>query len=276
MLNVQKSPTCKIGLGFDKSKTSTSGTKLISFARLTNDLVRDESTLKADGSTIPGSVDSSTSQKEAKHVFSPPMSSQLDFVIFRKKLTHNSIENSKRRTLKPSLKNGFRYVKTESRSKTPPPRRNNSSQPRHNTSQPRRNSSEGITHNFLAPRTAQSNGIVEERMYMILFGADNRPPMLDKDLYDSWKSRMELYMQNRKHERMILESIENGPLVWPTVEENGVTRTKKYAELSVVDKIQADYDMKKPISFFKVYQLISIHLLIIIELPKIYGKEFNY
>nr|GEZ66343.1 hypothetical protein [Tanacetum cinerariifolium] len=33
--------------------------------------------------------------------------------------------------------------------------------------------------------------------YMILSGADNRPPMLDKDLYDSWKSRMELYMQNR-------------------------------------------------------------------------------
>ncbi|GJW47714.1 integrase, catalytic region, zinc finger, CCHC-type containing protein [Tanacetum coccineum] len=55
---------------------------------------------------------------------------------------------------------------------------------------------------------------------MILSGADNRPPMLDKDLYDSWKSRMELYMQNREHRRMILESIENGPLIWPTIEEN--------------------------------------------------------
>ncbi|GJR02877.1 hypothetical protein Tco_0525861 [Tanacetum coccineum] len=46
--------------------------------------------------------------------------------------------------------------------------------------------------------------------YMILSGADNRPPMLNKDLYDSWKSRMELYMQNREHRRMILESVENG------------------------------------------------------------------
>ncbi|GKC27782.1 hypothetical protein Tco_1035076 [Tanacetum coccineum] len=45
--------------------------------------------------------------------------------------------------------------------------------------------------------------------YMILSGTDNRPPMLDKDLYDSWKSRMELYMQNREHGRMILESVEN-------------------------------------------------------------------
>ncbi|GJR73953.1 hypothetical protein Tco_0086318 [Tanacetum coccineum] len=62
---------------------------------------------------------------------------------------------------------------------------------------------------------------------MILSGADNHPPMLDKDLYDSWKSQMELYMQNREHGRMILESVENGSLIWPTVEENGVTRTKK-------------------------------------------------
>ncbi|GJT68605.1 hypothetical protein Tco_1020085 [Tanacetum coccineum] len=49
--------------------------------------------------------------------------------------------------------------------------------------------------------------------YMILSGADNRPPMLDKELYDPWK-------------------------------ENGVTRTKKYAELSAAEKIQADCVMK--------------------------------
>nr|GEV26146.1 retrovirus-related Pol polyprotein from transposon TNT 1-94 [Tanacetum cinerariifolium] len=86
----------------------------------------------------------------------------------------------------------------------------------------------------------QKNTLAE---YMILFGADNRPPMLDKDLHDSWKSRMELYIQNREHERMILKSVEHGPLIWP-VEENGVIRTKKYAELSAAEKIQADCDMK--------------------------------
>ncbi|GJT55016.1 retrovirus-related pol polyprotein from transposon TNT 1-94 [Tanacetum coccineum] len=43
---------------------------------------------------------------------------------------------------------------------------------------------------------------------------------------------------------MILESVEHGPLIWPTIEENGVTRTKKYAELSAAKKIQADCDMK--------------------------------
>nr|GEY47285.1 hypothetical protein [Tanacetum cinerariifolium] len=48
----------------------------------------------------------------------------------------------------------------------------------------------------------------------ILSGADNRPPMLEKDMYDSWKSKMELYMLNRQHGRMILESVENGLLFW--------------------------------------------------------------
>ncbi|GJU37494.1 hypothetical protein Tco_1185848 [Tanacetum coccineum] len=87
----------------------------------------------------------------------------------------------------------------------------------------------------------QRNTLVE---YMILSGADNRPPMLNKDLYDSWKSRMELYLQNRESGRMILESVEHGPLIWPTIEENGVIRTKKYDEPSTTEKIQAYYDMK--------------------------------
>nr|GEW70838.1 hypothetical protein [Tanacetum cinerariifolium] len=78
----------------------------------------------------------------------------------------------------------------------------------------------------------------------ILSGADNRPPMLEKDMYDSWKSRMELYMLNRQHDRMILESVEQGPLLWPTVEEDGATRLKKYFELSAAEAIQADCDVK--------------------------------
>nr|GEV09387.1 hypothetical protein [Tanacetum cinerariifolium] len=77
----------------------------------------------------------------------------------------------------------------------------------------------------------------------ILSGADNRPPMLEKDMYDSWKSIMELYMMNRQHGRMILESVENGPLIWPSIEKNGVTRPNKYSELSATKAFQADYDV---------------------------------
>nr|GEY20870.1 hypothetical protein [Tanacetum cinerariifolium] len=43
---------------------------------------------------------------------------------------------------------------------------------------------------------------------------------------------------------MILEYVENGPLLWPTVEENGVTRFKKYSELSTTEAIQADFFQK--------------------------------
>nr|GEX10699.1 hypothetical protein [Tanacetum cinerariifolium] len=43
---------------------------------------------------------------------------------------------------------------------------------------------------------------------------------------------------------MILKSVKNGPLIWPPVEENGETRTKKYAKLSAAEKIQVDCDMK--------------------------------
>ncbi|GJY63079.1 hypothetical protein Tco_0464539 [Tanacetum coccineum] len=69
--------------------------------------------------------------------------------------------------------------------------------------------------------------------FMILSGGDNRPPMLEKHMYDSWKSRMELYIQNKEHGRMILESVEHGPLIWPTIEENGVTRTKIHQTSSI-------------------------------------------
>nr|GEZ77510.1 hypothetical protein [Tanacetum cinerariifolium] len=77
----------------------------------------------------------------------------------------------------------------------------------------------------------------------ILSGADNRPPILEKDMYDSWRSRMELYMLNRQHDRMILELVEHGPLLWPTVEKDGVTRLKEYSELSAAEAIQADCDV---------------------------------
>nr|GEW34876.1 retrovirus-related Pol polyprotein from transposon TNT 1-94 [Tanacetum cinerariifolium] len=57
---------------------------------------------------------------------------------------------------------------------------------------------------------------------MIIADADNCPPMLEKSLYDSLKSRMEFYMENRVNGRLILDSVQNGPLVWRTItEEDG-------------------------------------------------------
>nr|GFC96653.1 hypothetical protein [Tanacetum cinerariifolium] len=63
-------------------------------------------------------------------------------------------------------------------------------------------------------------------------------------MYDSWRSRMELYMLNRQHGRMILKLVKHGPLLWPAVEEDGVIKLKKYSELSSAKAIQADCDVK--------------------------------
>ncbi|GJS04060.1 integrase, catalytic region, zinc finger, CCHC-type containing protein [Tanacetum coccineum] len=68
---------------------------------------------------------------------------------------------------------------------------------------------------------------------MILSGAGSSPPMLDKDMYDSWK-------------------------------KNGVTRTKKYVELSAAEKFQADCDMKATNIILQglpadIYSLVNHH-----------------
>ncbi|GKB00123.1 zf-CCHC domain-containing protein, partial [Tanacetum coccineum] len=56
ILNNQKSPSCKIGLGFDDSKASTSGTKNMNFVGSSAEKGTDGSTIKVHGSTLPGSV----------------------------------------------------------------------------------------------------------------------------------------------------------------------------------------------------------------------------
>nr|GEU44326.1 hypothetical protein [Tanacetum cinerariifolium] len=63
---------------------------------------------------------------------------------------------------------------------------------------------------------------------------------------------------------MILESVENGPLLWPTIEENGVTRPKKYFELSKIEAIQANCDVKTTNIILQglpleVYALVRTH-----------------
>ncbi|GKB74392.1 hypothetical protein Tco_0935804 [Tanacetum coccineum] len=104
MLNNQKSPSYKIGLGFDSDKASTSETKNMSFVGSSAEKVTDGSTIKGHGSPLPGSVSCKDSEKGTEHVFSPPLSYRSDFVITMKKLIHNSIDGSKKPSLKPSLK----------------------------------------------------------------------------------------------------------------------------------------------------------------------------
>nr|GEW37604.1 hypothetical protein [Tanacetum cinerariifolium] len=75
---------------------------------------------------------------------------------------------------------------------------------------------------------------------------------------------MELNIQNREHGRRILELVEHGPLIWPTVEENRVFRTKKYDKLFAAEKTQVDRDMKATNIILQslpvdIYSLVNHH-----------------
>nr|GFC04452.1 hypothetical protein [Tanacetum cinerariifolium] len=75
---------------------------------------------------------------------------------------------------------------------------------------------------------------------------------------------IEMYMLNRQRGRIILESVEHGPLLWPSVTEDEVTRLKKYSELSATEAIQADCVVKATNIILQalpseIYALVSTH-----------------
>ncbi|GJU42354.1 putative reverse transcriptase domain-containing protein [Tanacetum coccineum] len=80
--------------------------------------------------------------------------------------------------------------------------------------------------------------------HIIVAGVENRPPILEKSMYASWASRIRIFIKGKKHGRMMLDSIDNGPLVYPTVEENGQTRPMKYSKLTEAQQLQDDCDVQ--------------------------------
>nr|GFA54139.1 hypothetical protein [Tanacetum cinerariifolium] len=46
-------------------------------------------------------------------------------------------------------------------------------------------------------------------------GIDNRPPMLEENDYESWRSHIERYIKGKPHGKLILKSIQNGPTPHP-------------------------------------------------------------
>nr|GEU51403.1 hypothetical protein [Tanacetum cinerariifolium] len=75
---------------------------------------------------------------------------------------------------------------------------------------------------------------------------------------------------------MILESIENGPLVWPSSEENGVTRPKNILSYLLRKQFKLIVMSRQLISFFKDSHQRCMHSLAIIKSPRNFGKEFNF
>nr|GEX46653.1 hypothetical protein [Tanacetum cinerariifolium] len=100
--------------------------------------------------------------------------------------------------------------------------------------------------------------------HMIVARADNRPPMLEKSMYNSWQNRMLLYIKGKEHGRMMLNSLLQGPLVYGTIKVEGVTRPKTYEELTKQEKLQDDCDVRATDIVLQglppdVYSLINNH-----------------
>nr|GEX83350.1 copia protein [Tanacetum cinerariifolium] len=98
-----------------------------------------------------------------------------------------------------------------------------------------------ICHHFLRDNVQKGNITIEK-----VTSKDNITDILTipLKLYDSWASHIRLFIKGKKHGRMMLDSIDNGPLVYPTVKENGLTRPKKYSKLTEAQQLQDDYDVQ--------------------------------
>ncbi|GKE60390.1 integrase, catalytic region, zinc finger, CCHC-type containing protein, partial [Tanacetum coccineum] len=81
--------------------------------------------------------------------------------------------------------------------------------------------------------------------------------MLEKSMYDSWESRIRLFIKGTKHGRMMLDSIANGPLVYPTIKENGQARPMKYSKLTKAQQLQDNCDVQATNIFFTVFHPIK-------------------
>ncbi|GJT42652.1 hypothetical protein Tco_0951367 [Tanacetum coccineum] len=85
---------------------------------------------------------------------------------------------------------------------------------------------------------------------VIVFGADNRPPMLDKTNYSLWASRMLLYIKVKEHDKLLVDSVLNGPFQYGTIVEprNETTpttvRAQTYTDLTDEEKIRESVDIK--------------------------------
>ncbi|GJV26045.1 hypothetical protein Tco_1378740 [Tanacetum coccineum] len=95
----------------------------------------------------------------------------------------------------------------------------------------------------------------------LLSGGDNKPPMLEKHLYDSWKSRMEQCMMNRPHGRMILASVEKAKDIWEKIKllMQGTSLMKQERECKLYDDIDK-FTYKKGESLHEYYLRFTLLL----------------
>nr|GEV64787.1 hypothetical protein [Tanacetum cinerariifolium] len=85
---------------------------------------------------------------------------------------------------------------------------------------------------------------------IIVAEIDNRPPMLDKTQYSSWASHMLLYIKGKEHDKLLVDSVLNGPFQYGIVvvhrnETTPATVTERtFIDLTDEEKLRESFDIK--------------------------------
>nr|GEU32910.1 hypothetical protein [Tanacetum cinerariifolium] len=106
---------------------------------------------------------------------------------------------------------------------------------------------------------------------VVVAGADNRPPMLDKTQYSLWVSRMLLYIKGKENGKLLSDSVLNRPFKYETVTEprtltTPVTiRDRRYDEFTDAEKIREACDIKETNIVLRglsqdIYNLVNHHV----------------
>ncbi|GJR67044.1 zf-CCHC domain-containing protein [Tanacetum coccineum] len=84
---------------------------------------------------------------------------------------------------------------------------------------------------------------------VIIVGADNRPPMLDKSNYSSWASRMLFYIKGKPNGKLLVDSVLNGPFQFGSITVPGTkttpatVRERTYTDLTAEEKLRESVDI---------------------------------
>ncbi|GJT52811.1 transcription factor GTE1-like protein [Tanacetum coccineum] len=84
---------------------------------------------------------------------------------------------------------------------------------------------------------------------VIVVGADNRPHMLDKINYNSWASRMLLYIKGKPNGKLLVDSVLNGPFQYGAIVEPEtettltIVRARTYTDLTDEEKLHESVDI---------------------------------
>nr|GEU38260.1 hypothetical protein [Tanacetum cinerariifolium] len=86
---------------------------------------------------------------------------------------------------------------------------------------------------------------------VIVAGAENRHPMLEKGMYDSWKSCIWFYIKGKENGDMLIDSIEKGHfqlkkeiIVLATENSPEIKRPQTLEDLTLKEKMRKSCDIK--------------------------------